>query len=272
MKLQHVNLDSVDQEVSQLAVQLFRARMHAVTLENACDVIKSWIELEASPCRYVVTPNVDHILQLQRNADLCDAYCNASLVVADGWPVVLASRVLRRPLPERVAGSDLIPELMSRWRGESRSLRVFLLGAAPGVADIAAKSIASQFPDVSVCGTYSPPFGFEKIHSENERIISKVNESEPDLLVVGFGAPKQEIWLSRFAHCLHARVAIAAGGTIDFLAGTQVRAPVWMRRHGLEWLHRLIHDPRRLGMRYLRGAWTFPKLVVYEYARNVVLR
>jgi len=198
----------------------------------------------------------------QQRAELRDAYSDASLVLADGAPIVLASRVLRRPLPERVAGSDLVPEL---FQAASKPLRVFLLGAAPGVAEIAAERIESQSGSVKVVGVYSPPLGFENDDAENARILAKVATAVPDLLIVGFGAPKQELWVHQHRHALQAKVALCAGATIDFLAGHRDRSPVWMRRAGLEWLHRLGTDPRRLATRYARDAWVFPQLLWREW-------
>jgi N-acetylglucosaminyldiphosphoundecaprenol N-acetyl-beta-D-mannosaminyltransferase len=255
-------------DLSNYEKQLFRIKVHALTLVQACEAIFSWIQSANGACRYVVTPNVDHIVQLQSNSDLRAAYDSASMVVADGWPIVLASWLLMSPLPERVAGSDLVPALMLRWCASTR-LRVFLLGAAPGVADTAARAISLRYTFVEVCGTYSPPFEFEKDEAENERIINIVNDCTPDLIIIGFGAPKQEIWLKRYAHFLNAKVAIAAGGTIDFLAGVQCRAPLWMRRAGLEWLHRFLTNPRRLWKRYLVDASIFPFLVAHECIRNL---
>jgi N-acetylglucosaminyldiphosphoundecaprenol N-acetyl-beta-D-mannosaminyltransferase len=238
-------------------------RFHAVTLDEACAIVYAWIGSTDSACRVVVTPNVDHLVMMSRNPRLRAAYEAASLIVADGWPIVAVSRLLRTPLPERVAGSDLVPSLMAQWQ-RPRRLRVFLLGAAPGVAEQAAMNIKGRWPFVDVCGLYSPPIGFERDVSENERIIEQVNSLGPDLVVVGLGAPKQEIWLHQHARQLSAKVAIAAGGTIDFIAGRQTRAPVWVRRIGMEWLHRLVSDPRRLAGRYLHDAWVFPQLVAKE--------
>lgn len=267
MNTPHTKNESEDDELTVCEVQLFSTKVHALTLEQACVVIFRWINRSGESCRFVVTPNVDHILQLQSNEELRAAYRAASMVVADGWPIVMTSRFLRSPLPERVAGSDLVPALMSRWSGQ-RALRVFLLGAAPGVAETAAASISARYGEVNICGTYSPPLGFEQSEVENEQTIRNVNACTPDVLVVGLGAPKQEIWLHRFACRLNTKVAIAAGGTIDFFAGVQRRAPVWMQRCGMEWFHRLIMDPRRLGKRYLRNAMLFPKLIAEEYAKN----
>jgi N-acetylglucosaminyldiphosphoundecaprenol N-acetyl-beta-D-mannosaminyltransferase len=210
----------------------------------------------------VVTPNVDHAVLFQQRSDLRAAYTDAALVLADGAPIVLASRLLKRPLPERVAGSDLVPEI---FHAASAPLRVFLLGAAPGVAEIAAHRIEGQSASVKVVGCYSPPPGFENDAAENTLILTKIATTCPDLLIVGLGAPKQELWVHRHRHVLQAKVALCAGATIDFLAGNRDRSPIWMRRAGLEWLHRLGSEPRRLAGRYARDAWIFPQLVWREW-------
>jgi len=257
--------------VAEYEVHLFGTRVHAVTLETACDIIYGWINSIDHDCRIVVTPNVDHVVKMRTNGAMRAAYDAASLVIADGWPIVAASRVLRSPLPERVAGSDLVPMLLARST-TTHPLRVFLLGAAPNVAEAAANRIVFQNPSVEICGTYSPPIGFERNEFESESIVERVNIASPDLIVVGLGAPKQEIWLHRYGNRLRAKVAIAAGGTIDFLGGRQPRAPVWMRRIGFEWLHRLASNPRRLAGRYLYDAWVFPRLVLQECWRRSVSR
>jgi N-acetylglucosaminyldiphosphoundecaprenol N-acetyl-beta-D-mannosaminyltransferase len=152
----------------------------------------------------------------------------------------------------------LVPQLFASAR---ETLRVFLLGAEPGVGELAAARIAEQWPNVRIVGTCSPPLGFEKHPAENERIFEIVASASPDLVVVGLGAPKQELWVHQYNRELQAKVVICAGATIDFLAGHRRRSPVWMRRSGLEWLHRLCTEPRRLANRYLRDAWVFPQLV-----------
>jgi len=116
-----------------------------------------------------------------------------------------------------------------------------------------------------VVGTYSPPLGFESLPRENEEIVQRVNDASPDLLVIGFGAPKQELWVSAHRDALDAKVAFCVGATIDFLAGHRRRAPMWMQRTGLEWFHRLLAEPRRLAPRYAYDACVFPRLVWHEY-------
>jgi N-acetylglucosaminyldiphosphoundecaprenol N-acetyl-beta-D-mannosaminyltransferase len=244
---------------------MFGINISRVTMREAVEQILKWCEQpRGSCCRYVVTPNVDHAVMLQHRGDLRAAYADASLVLADGAPIVLASRLLQRgcrALPERVAGSDLVPRLFA---AANERIRVFLLGAAPGVADRAAKRIEQQWPAIKVVGAYSPPLGFEQDEPERTRILARISAAAPDVLIVGLGAPKQELWVHRHHRELSAKVALCVGATIDFLAGHRRRSPVWMRRAGLEWAHRVWSEPGRLAGRYARGAWAFPRLMLRE--------
>jgi N-acetylglucosaminyldiphosphoundecaprenol N-acetyl-beta-D-mannosaminyltransferase len=279
------------------SIQLFGIEIHRLTMDEAVRTLGGWMFGRAGigPCRYVVTPNVDHVVKLQSNIELRAAYRDAALVVADGWPIVAASQMIGRPLEMRVAGADLVPQLLAAGQRDwdeaqhrpnalaldpqpstldcqqpsqvPPRLRVFLLGAAPGVAEAAARQIGRHWPGVVVCGVDSPPLGFENDADVCEAIVTKVNESRPHLLVVGFGAPKQEIWLHKHASRLKVPVAIAAGATIDFLAGRQRRAPVWLQRCKMEWLYRVANDPRRLARRYAVDALVFPLLLAREWWR-----
>jgi N-acetylglucosaminyldiphosphoundecaprenol N-acetyl-beta-D-mannosaminyltransferase len=243
-------------------VYMFGVHLDPISLVDAVDMIRGWVR-EGGLCRYVVTPNVDHVVKLQNNPDLLAAYQDASLVLADGHPVVWAARLLGRRLPERVPGSDLVPALFDAEKNEQK-LRVFLLGAGPGVASRAATQIHRRWPGVEVCGTYSPPLGFEKDEAECEHILQMVSKAHPLVLIVGLGAPKQETWVHRYRERIDAPAALCVGATIDFLAGEKARAPLWMRRARLEWVHRMLSEPRRLAGRYLRCAWIFPQLVIAE--------
>jgi glycosyltransferase involved in cell wall biosynthesis/UDP-N-acetyl-D-mannosaminuronic acid transferase (WecB/TagA/CpsF family) len=171
-------------------VRLFGLDIDVARLPEAVERIFAWLRSPGPPCRFVVTPNVDHAVMFQENSRLRAAYEHASLVLADGMPVVLAARLLRLPLRERVAGSDLIPALFQATN-EFGPLRTFLLGAGPGVAERAARNIAGRWPRVNVVGHYCPPLGFENDSEENERILAAIAASSPDLLIVGLGAPKQ---------------------------------------------------------------------------------
>jgi N-acetylglucosaminyldiphosphoundecaprenol N-acetyl-beta-D-mannosaminyltransferase len=241
-------------------VEIFGMRIHAVREHEAHALVDSWASAPHDKLRYVVTPNVQHTMVFQENAAFREAYAGASLVIADGWPLVASSRLFGTPLPERVTGSDLLPALFDAARGE-RPRTVFLLGAAPGVGEVAAQKIHERWPNVRVVGAYSPPLGFEKSEAENAKILALVAETQPDILVVGLGAPKQELWTHRFRDQLRAKVALCLGGTIDFMAGTTKRAPVWVQKAKLEWVHRALSEPRRLGRRYAEHAVLFPALV-----------
>jgi N-acetylglucosaminyldiphosphoundecaprenol N-acetyl-beta-D-mannosaminyltransferase len=245
-------------------IRLFGIEIDALRMNDAVARVFDWLDQPAGPCRFVVTPNVDHTVLVQTNAELRAAYRDAGLVLADGWPVVAASRLLRRPLPERVAGSDLTPALFAAAQHQ-RPLRVYLLGAAPGVGERAAKNIRQRWPAVEVVGVYSPPLGFERDEQENRAILDRIRAAAPDVLIVGLGAPKQELWVHRHQHELAARAALCVGATIDFLAGEKRRAPKVLQRIGLEWLHRMLSEPRRLVRRYARDAWIFPQLVWREW-------
>jgi N-acetylglucosaminyldiphosphoundecaprenol N-acetyl-beta-D-mannosaminyltransferase len=250
-------------------IELFGVAIDPLRMDEAAGLVLSWVANRERRCRFVVTPNVDHVVMLQHHTALQAAYREAGLILADGAPVIWASRLLGKPLPERVAGSDLTPALFDladeTRTDEEQPLRVFLLGAAPGVAERAAANIHRRWPRVRVVGTYSPPLGFEKDAAENLRILARVADAQPDVLVVGLGAPKQELWVHEHAGKLEARVALCVGATIDFLAGEKSRAPRWMQQVGLEWLHRVLSEPRRLAARYAKDAWIFPQLVVREW-------
>jgi len=256
---------NIGARVSLLGVDIDPLRMR-----EAVDEVLSWTRVKTGSCRYVVTPNVDHVVLLRSHLGLKAAYKNADLILADGTPVLWASRLLRRPLPEKVPGSDLVPALFDAIPAfEPR--RVFLLGAGPGVAERAAARITERWPAVKIAGCYSPPLGFEKDPAENENILSRIAQAAPDILVVGLGAPKQELWVHQHRTEIKASVALCVGATIDFLAGEKPRAPLWMRRCGLEWLHRVWSEPRRLAFRYAKGAWVFPQLVLRDWWRGAEL-
>lgn len=242
-------------------VSLFGIEIDRLRMPEAVARLNEWIHTtDGGTCRYVVTPNVDHVVMLRERADLRAVYAEASLVLADGMPVVLASRLLGRALPERVTGADLVPNLFEASTAE-RPLSVFLLGAMPGVGERAAANVEARWPHVSVTGVYSPPFGFEHDAAECEAILERIEDVTPDVLVVGLGAPKQELWVHAHRDRIPARIALCVGATIDFLAGEVSRAPEWMQRNGLEWLHRLTSEPGRLLGRYAKDAATFPAIV-----------
>ncbi|MCU7802747.1 MAG: WecB/TagA/CpsF family glycosyltransferase [Candidatus Thiodiazotropha sp. (ex Lucinoma borealis)] len=216
---------------------------------------------------YVVTPNVDHIVNLQNNERLKEAYYDASLVLVDGKPVKAALRLLGESIPEVVPGSDLIPAIFHAAH-KIQPISVYLLGAAEGVADKAKLNIERKWNGVNIVGCYSPPIGFENDEQENYKIVRMINDIQPDILVIGLGSPKQEIWIWKNQHHIKAGIALCVGATIDFLAGEVKRAPIIMRKLSLEWLYRIYTDPRRLLKRYLYDAMIFPGIVWKEWKKS----
>lgn len=243
-------------------VHMFGIDFDPLTMQQSVAEILSWTEKNEYRCRYVVTPNVDHVVKFQNDPTFRAAYKDAAMVVVDGKPVLWASRILRKFLPTTVPGSDLFPALLDAAKGSN--LRVFLIGAAEGVAEKATKQISTRWPWVTVCGYYSPPMGFNALSPHNSTALEMINRSRPDLLVIGLGAPKQEIWVHAMRNRLQVKAALCVGATIDFLAGEKTRAPKFMQVLGLEWLHRMLSEPKRLAGRYWHDAKVFPKLIIQE--------
>jgi N-acetylglucosaminyldiphosphoundecaprenol N-acetyl-beta-D-mannosaminyltransferase len=169
-------------------------------------------------------------------------------------PVVWASHLLRNPLPERVAGADLVPQLIAL--AAQRGYRLFFLGASQEANQRAVANTRAKFPGISIVGHYSPPFR-PLSDMDNEDIRRRVRAAKPDVLLVAFGCPKAEKWMAQQYRALGVPVMIGVGATIDFLAGRMRRAPSWMQRSGLEWLFRLVQEPRRLFRRYVTDLWCF---------------
>jgi len=184
---------------------------------------------------------------VEDNPEFASAYSRASLSLADGMPIVWASRLLGQPLPERVAGSDLILPLLER--AGQKGWRVYFLGAGPGVAEKAA-AIAKERWGTNVVGTDAPMVNLADT-AQLDRIAEQLQQARPDLVLMAFGAPKQELLIDRIAERVKPAVLLGIGAGLDFIAGTISRAPELMRRAGLEWLYRLSQEPGRLWRRYL---------------------
>jgi N-acetylglucosaminyldiphosphoundecaprenol N-acetyl-beta-D-mannosaminyltransferase len=197
----------------------------------------------------VFTPNVDHVVMASTDERLRRAYAAVDLALADGMPVVWASRVFGCPVPEKVSGSDLVPALMKR--AEAEGWRVYLLGGADGVARRASRRLRRAHPGLRVVGTAAPRIDLGAPDAQMREVIDDIRGAAPDLVIVGLGAPKQELWIDASAPLLQPAVLLGVGASIDFLAGTRRRAPPWMSAAGLEWAYRLAHEPRRLFRRYL---------------------
>ena len=200
---------------------------------------------------FIVTPNVDHLVQLQKDEEFFNAYQSADYQFCDSQILIQISRFLGTPIREKITGSDFFP-MFCEFHRDNPKIRIFLLGGASNSPDLAARHINDRFGNEIIVGGYSPPFGFEYDLNECAQIIKLIKESGATVLAVGVGAPKQEKWIAKYRTQLPSiSIFMAIGATIDFEAGNLRRAPYWTQRIGLEWLYRLLSEPKRLWRRYL---------------------
>lgn len=211
----------------------------------------------------IVGPNAHLVTLARHNRKFAEAMQAADLAVPDGISVVMASRVLGSPIPERVTGGDLMERMCAE--AAHYGFRVFLLGGLPGAALMASHNLRERYPELKICGTCCPPQGFEEDPAELAHIRKAIGAAAPDLLCVAFGAPKQEIWMHENRTKLHVGAILPVGAAFDTQAGLRRRAPQWVQRIGLEWAFRLMMEPRRLWRRYLFGNTEFVLLVLRQW-------
>lgn len=214
---------------------------------------------------HVITPNVDQIVRIEYDSYFRKICENAELLLVDGHPLMWIAKFYKKPIKEKICGSDLVPDLcrIAAQKGYS----IFLLGAAPGVAAKAAENIKKAYSEVNIVGTYSPPIGFETDLEEIAHINNILLKSNADLLFVGMGVPKQDIFIFENMQKYKIPMSFSIGATIDFIAGVKKRAPRWMTDMGIEWFFRLVNDPKRMFKRYLIDdikifglAWKYKKI------------
>lgn len=214
----------------------------------------------------VFTPNIDHVVQADENERFRAAYASASLSLVDGMPVLWASRLLGEPLPEKVSGSDLVVPLLER--AAARGWRVFFLGGLPGSAEEARDLLVKRIAGLNVVGVASPMISLAEDPSAHAAVVDLLRQARADLVLVALGAPKQELFSYTIADHVRPAVMIGIGGTLDFIAGKVRRAPPWMSDNGLEWLHRLAQEPRRMWRRYLVRDPKFLLVLLRELRRR----
>jgi N-acetylglucosaminyldiphosphoundecaprenol N-acetyl-beta-D-mannosaminyltransferase len=224
-------------------VRLMGAPLAAVKEE---DVVHAVVMQRAN---WVITANLDHVRRYTREAAARDLIDAADLVVADGTPLVWLSRIVGAHLPERVAGSNLIWSICEAASACRRS--VFLIGGNPGTAVRAAEILTTRYDDLKIVGTSCPPLGFERDAGALRDLEEEVTASSPDVVLVALGFPKQDVLIRRLRVVLPCASFMGVGISLSFVAGDVARAPRWTHAIGLEWVHRLLQEPRRLGRRYL---------------------
>jgi N-acetylglucosaminyldiphosphoundecaprenol N-acetyl-beta-D-mannosaminyltransferase len=239
-------------------VNILGVPVHAVTMRETLDWIAAAIV--AGEARQICTANPEFVMRAQRDAAFRAVLQAADLVLPDGIGLLWAARRLGGALPERVAGSDLIYHVAER--AAERGWRLYLLGAADGVAARAAARLETRYPGLAVAGTHA---GSPRAQDEPAQ-VALIRAARPDVLLVAYGAPQQDLWIARNRERLGVPVSIGVGGAFDFVAGVARRAPAWVQRLGLEWLHRLARQPWRAG-RILNAVVAFP-VAVWRAGRN----
>jgi N-acetylglucosaminyldiphosphoundecaprenol N-acetyl-beta-D-mannosaminyltransferase len=229
---------------SRPRVELADLLLDRVDLPAASDRIRGFLQTGRS--HQIVTVNLDFLRIAQNNDEFRQTVNSADLVVADGMPLVWASRLGDEPLPQRITGHDLIHECaqISAETGHG----FFLLGAEPGVAEKAAKRMEEEYPGLRVVGTYAPSF---EEPGEDDRMVAMIDCAKPGFLLVALGAPRQDLWIHNHRDRLSVPVCIGVGCVFDMYAGEVKRAPNWLQSAGLEWTFRLAQEPRRLWRRYI---------------------
>jgi N-acetylglucosaminyldiphosphoundecaprenol N-acetyl-beta-D-mannosaminyltransferase len=223
--------------VAHESIAILGVRVSNVDVPESLAIIEGLIESDTP--HQVVTVNTEFVMAAQKDAEFKAIINATALALPDGVGLLWAARFLGYPLKERVTGVDTVQrvaELAAR-----KGYRLFLLGAAEGVADLCAQRLSEQYPNTQIVGTYSGSPALE----EEDEIVALVNQAKPDILFVAYGAPQQDKWIARNLERLGGALAMGVGGSLDFIAGVAVRAPRWIQRLGLEWLHRLYREPWR---------------------------
>ena len=235
----------------------------SVSLEDASRLIIEELRQRSTATPFLIMgANAQLVTLAQQDTRLFDALHASALNVPDGISVVLASRCLGGKIPIRVPGGELMESLCSK--AARHGLSVLLLGGLPEAAALASRHLQKRYPALSVAGTYCPPRGFERDPMERAHIRQMIAEAAPDILFVAFGAPKQEIWMHENCHTLPIGAAMSVGAAFDTQSGLRKRAPRWTHKLGIEWLYRLVQEPRRLWRRYLIGNTYFIYLVLKQ--------
>lgn len=241
-------------------------RIHSLTLQQATDQLQKWLCEDRTTTRQVCFSNVYTLMTAQSNDHFRKVTNEADLVLADGTPLVWSSHFLGCPLPQRVAGPDLMEHFCHV--GNEKRYRFYLLGSTVKVLQTLENIIHERWPNLCVAGSFAPPMSETFSDKEDSETVYRINESKPDVLWVGLSSPKQDLWIYQNLSRLKVPVCIGVGAAFNFLSGDIKRAPVWMRRNGLEWLWRFTQEPFRLWKRYLLHNCAFAGLAAKEILKE----
>lgn len=244
-------------------VPILGVPVSALTMEELLAIIDGWID--RSERHFLCTLDVHALVHSHDAPDVRRIYQSASILAPDGMPIAWLLRRAAQPQAERLCGPDLMPAVIAR--SQQFGYRHFLYGSNESTLASLTAQLLARFPAAIVVGSYSPPYR-DLTASEERDVISRLNAAKPDIIWVGLGAPKQDRWMATYRDQLDAPVLIGVGAAFDFLAGTVRRAPRFVQRSGLEWVYRIVQEPRRLWKRYLYSNFRFALLLLKERWRH----
>ncbi|HHV46574.1 MAG TPA: WecB/TagA/CpsF family glycosyltransferase [Tissierellia bacterium] len=238
-------------------ISIFGINIDNITFYDATELVKEY--LNGNTLKAICTPNTEIVMAARDDAYLKNLINGFDLIIPDGIGLIYGSRIRKKPLKERVTGFDLSVNMLEI--ADEKGYSIFLLGGKEGVAKKASENIIKKYPNIKIAGVHNGYFkgshnGY-KDHDEEMKVIEMINSSKPDIIFVGLGFPKQEIWISENRHRIYGKVIIGNGGTMDILSGNAKRAPVAFQRLGLEWLYRLMKEPSRI-----RRQMALPKFIL----------
>lgn len=247
-------------------IEIFGVKIHNITFQEAVKEVKSYLEGES--LKVIYTPNPEIVMGAKENKDLRNLLNKGDLITADGIGLIYASRLKKKPIKERVTGYDLSLKLLGL--ANEKRLGLYLLGGKDGVAKMAAENIKKDYPNIRIAGYHHGYFKGSHNgnigHEEERKIIEDINSSKPDIIFVGLGFPKQEIWIDSNRDIIKGKVIIGNGGVMDILSGKLKPTPDIIRRLGFEWLHRLLREPSRIKRQII-----LPKFMLQViFSKNVV--
>lgn len=225
--------------MSEKSVKIFGVRVDCVDMDGAFNKFLALLNRERTSVIY--TPNTEMIMMAENDREFKEVMNSADLVIPDGIGLIYASKIHSLGLTDRVPGIELMDRILKYCHTTRRS--IYLFGGKPGTADLAGQKILEKYPNIVIKGIENGYFD----QSDENRIINSINEAKPDVLFVALGAPKQEKWIAKNRRTLNANVAMGVGGSLDVYAGNVKRAPVFFQKLGIEWMHRLLKEPSRIG-------------------------
>ncbi len=251
--------------MKQAELKILDVKFDGVLLAEVLSKIEQFIQERV--LHQVCVVNVWSTVLMQKDPEFLAVNNSAAISVADGMPLTWVSRWFGPPIPERISGSDLFHAFNTL--AAEKGYRVFMLGATSETLESLSVKLEAAYPGLCIAGSYAPPFSQSFSEEENRKIIQAVNSAQPDLLWVGLSAPKQEKWIWDNRDSLNVPVAVGVGAVFDFFSGNIKRAPFWMQKIGIEWLHRLSHEPSRLWKRYLIGNPAFIWYIVKYFSKRL---